>query len=201
MNNIYIKPFKKIAGVKALSYGFLSLVITVILSYLSGFHAHGLLQYGPANNDVWWCFAVERIIIWIIPATLCYIGGKWLSKSSSSIRLIDVYGTILFAQIPLLFMALMNLFPPMQIFNDLDTKNIDVMMVQITDLLSSSNFMAFSILSIISLVCFIWCIILMYNSLQVSCNLKGAKLNILFIAVVIIGDILSRFAINFTRLS
>ena len=44
---ILINPFIRIAGMQALAWGILGLVISTLLSWASGYHYHGLLHFGP----------------------------------------------------------------------------------------------------------------------------------------------------------
>ena len=50
-----VNPFIRIAGTQALLWGALGLVVSTLLSWLSGYHYHGLLHFGPAPNPAWWC--------------------------------------------------------------------------------------------------------------------------------------------------
>ena len=47
-----VNPFIRIAGTQALLWGALGLVVSTLLSWLSGYHYHGLLHFGPAPNPV-----------------------------------------------------------------------------------------------------------------------------------------------------
>ncbi len=73
----FFSPFTKIAGAKALLWGLAGLAVSVAAASFSGFHAHGLMQFGGASRDAWWLSALEYLIIWLIPAinTLLRSGG------------------------------------------------------------------------------------------------------------------------------
>lgn len=92
---LIVNPFIRIAGGQALIWGFLGLIVSTLLCWISGYHYHGLLHFGPAPNPAWWCYLAEHLIVWLIPALLFYLGGLFLSHSR--IRVIDVLGTVLFA--------------------------------------------------------------------------------------------------------
>ena len=91
-----INPFERIAGLEALLWGLAGMVVSTALSFYSGWHYHGLLHFGPAPNPAWWCYAVEHLAVWLIPAVMFYLGGLLLSRSR--IRMVDVLGTVVFAQ-------------------------------------------------------------------------------------------------------
>lgn len=92
-----INPFERIAGLEALLWGLAGMVVSTALSFYSGWHYHGLLHFGPAPNPAWWCYAVEHLAVWLIPAVMFYLGGLLLSRSR--IRMVDVLGTVVFAQL------------------------------------------------------------------------------------------------------
>ena len=70
-----INPFERIAGLEALLWGLAGMVVSTALSFYSGWHYHGLLHFGPAPNPAWWCYAVEHLAVWLIPAVMFYLGS------------------------------------------------------------------------------------------------------------------------------
>ena len=115
---LIVNPFIRIAGGQALIWGFLGLIVSTLLCWISGYHYHGLLHFGPAPNPAWWCYLAAHLIVWLIPALLFYLGGLFLSHSR--IRVIDVLGTVLFAQLPLLGMNLISLLPAMRMMSQMN---------------------------------------------------------------------------------
>ena len=81
-----INPFERIAGLEALLWGLAGMGVSTALSYYSGWHYHGLLHFGPAPNPAWWCYAVEHLAVWLIPAVMFYLGGLLLSRSHTDGR-------------------------------------------------------------------------------------------------------------------
>ena len=183
-----VNPFIRIAGMQALLWGVVGLVVSTLLSGLSGYHYHGLLHFGPAPNSAWWCFVAEHLIVWLVPATLFYIAGKVLSNSQ--IRMIDVYGTVLFAQLPLIVMNLIYLLPPMQAIAQLDSTMAP------TEILAIPNLHWAIFLSLFGLLFILFSLVWMFQALKVSCNLKQGRLCIVAIIGIWGGDALCRFLIG-----
>lgn len=186
--NFLINPFERIAGFQALSWGLLGMVISTVICYQSGWHYHGLLHFGPAPNPAWWCFAVEHLVVWIVPAVLFYLGGLILSRSR--IRFVDVVGTVAFAQLPFILMNLFNLLPPIQNMTKLD------MTMPPAEMVAQPGFLLGIWLSVIGMIFLIWGLVWMYKALKVSCNLKGYQLGILYCVGVFGGDVLCRYLIG-----
>jgi hypothetical protein len=199
MNNSIIRfllnPFERIAGFQALSWGILGLLVSTALAYPTGYHYHGLLHYGPASNPAWWCFAAEHLIVWIVPALLFYIGGIVLSRSK--IRILDVFGTVLFAQIPLLFTNLISFLPIYKQMSTIDTSaSLQDQITQANNLILQPGFWLGIWFSLVLVVFVIWMGYWLLKALAVSCNLKGKNLVILFCIGLFGGDFICRLIIN-----
>lgn len=183
-----VNPFIWIAGMKALIWGLAGMLISTWMSWMSGYHYHGLLHFGPAPNPAWWCYLAEHLIIWLIPVILFYLGGLIFTRSR--IRVIDVLGTVLFAQLPLLVMNVINMLPAMRVMNQMDENmSVDAMM-------SQPDFVLAMILSFVGLPFLIITLVWMFNAAKVSCNLKGWKLWVTALVGIIGGDVLCRIVIG-----
>ena len=184
---LIVNPFIRIAGGQALIWGFLGLIVSTLLCWISGYHYHGLLHFGPAPNPAWWCYLAEHMIVWLIPALLFYLGGLFLSHSR--IRVIDVLGTVLFAQLPLLGMNLISLLPAMRMMSQMN------MNMSPEEMLAQPYFVLAMILTLLGLPFLILTLIWMFNALKVSCNLKQWKLWTVALIGIIGGDVLCRLLI------
>ena len=185
---LIVNPFIRIAGGQALIWGFLGLIVSTLLCWISGYHYHGLLHFGPAPNPAWWCYLAEHLIVWLIPALLFYLGGLFLSHSR--IRVIDVLGTVLFAQLPLLGMNLISLLPAMRMMSQMN------MNMSPEEMLAQPYFILAMILTLLGLPFLILTLIWMFNALKVSCNLKQWKLWTVELIGIIGGNVLCRFLIG-----
>lgn len=185
---LIVNPFIRIAGGQALIWGFLGLIVSTLLCWISGYHYHGLLHFGPAPNPAWWCYLAEHLIVWLIPALLFYLGGLFLSHSR--IRVIDVLGTVLFAQLPLLGMNLISLLPAMRMMSQMN------MNMSPEEMLVQPYFVLAMILTLLGLPFLILTLIWMFNALKVSCNLKQWKLWTVALIGIIGGDVLCRLLIE-----
>ena len=180
---ILLCPFEKIAGGAALLWGVLGLIVSTMISFWAGYHYNGLLHFGIAPNDLLWVYMVEHLVIWLVPALLFLLGGLILSKSK--VRVLDVIGTTVFAQIPMIGMNLFHLLPSSQRMLRLDFSSLSIADI-LEEVLSIKN-MLITLLGVMFLV---WAMIWMFNALKISCNLKGTKLTLWYILTIIVGDIL-----------
>ena len=127
-------------------------------------------------------------MVWLVPATLFYIGGKIFSHSK--IRMVDVYGTVLFAQLPMIVMNLIYLLPPMQAIAQVDSTMAP------TEILAIPNLHWAIFLSLLGLPFIIFSLIWMFQALKVSCNLKQSRLWIIALVGIIGGDFICRLLIG-----
>lgn len=183
-----LRPFEKIAGWQSLGWGLTGIAVSTLLSYISKYHYHGLLHFSSLPNDAWWVFVIEHLAVWIVPALLFWLGGILFSKSR--IRPIDVFGTVAFAQLPLLGMNLYELTPVMQRLTRYDVNR------SVSEIMNDTRFLKDSLFSLVGIIFLVWALIWMFNALKVSCNLKGAKLGIWYVVAVLGGDAICRVIIS-----
>jgi hypothetical protein len=110
------------------------------------------------------------ILGWLVAATCFYIAG--LLFSPSKIRAVDIYGTFALARAPFLIAAPFGLLPGLW--------NLDPQQAQMPPTLF--------VFGIIALLVDIWVVILSYNAVAVSANVKNKWL---FTAVFIISEIVA----------
>ena len=161
----FINPFEYIAGVNSLGLGILILLLTSVIGYFSNTHFPDLIS------------------------VKVYLAAIIFSKSS--IRLIDIFGTQALARSPYLFASLVGFSNSMNTFGRYlvwtymkQGEPVDITTFQIIIAL---------MLTVFVILLTIWLIILMFNAFKVSANLKGIKLSIIFIVVLIISMIFSVF--------
>lgn len=78
----------------------------------------------------------------------------------SHIRMIDVLGTVLFAQLPLLGMNVINMLPAMKVMNQMDVS------VPIEELMRQPDFIMAMILSFVGLPFLILTLVWMFNAVK-----------------------------------
>lgn len=188
---LFLNPFTRIAGWQSLIWGMIGIVVATVISYYSQYHYHGLLHFGPAPNNTFACFAIEHLVVWLIPSLLFWVGGLIFSKSR--IRVVDVFGTVAFAQLPFIIMNLVSLLPPMQKLNQLDP---NLPLNELMEISKQPDFLLGVWVTLFSLVFFIWGLVWMFGALKVSTNLKGNKLGIIYCIGIFGGDVLCRLIIS-----
>jgi hypothetical protein len=170
---VLFNPFRYVAGLNALLAGVLAMIVTMFIAYFSNTHFDGTIDIHYSNKTFpMIVFASQQLIAWGTAAAMFYLGGIILSKSS--IRFVDIAGTIALSRIVLIPAALLGFLPAMHIESVNEIGGIALIGALIIILLS------------------IWMIALMYNAFVVSCNLKGAKAITGFIISLLLAETLSK---------
>lgn len=186
----FFTPFVKTAGLQALLWGAAGLAVSIVLARASGWHAHGLLHFGPATRNELWISAVEYLVIWLVPAMLFY--GFGTALSNSRIRAIDVFGTTAFSLLPLTVMNLIQLMPAAnRFYAAIEGQKVDL--ARLTEAAVQPMFILYALVMVAVLALMI---VWLANAVKVSCNLSGGRFRITLIAGILIGDIAGRMLIG-----
>lgn len=183
-------PFFYIAGGKALMIGVVVMLFTGLFSNLGGSRFNGLLDFrlGLPAQPLWVNIA-EILISWLVFSCLLLISGKIVSKSR--VRSIDVFGTQALARLPYFFASLIAFIPATHRFVEKLTM----------DPIALQRFSPDMILYIFALIFVVlmaaWMITLMYRAFSISCNVIGKTAISVFIASLIIGEVLSLVVLHY----
>ncbi len=199
----FFSPSLRIAGGRALLIGVAGLAVCIATATFNGWHAHGLLHFGPAPRDAWWVSLVEYLTIWLVPAAIFYGMGAALSRSKA--RAIDVFGTTAFALLPLVVMNLWHLIPGVSELwshfnNDFWGGVANANRGGETDLGAMFETMTrpmFWIEIVISLAVLALMVVWLFNAVRVSCNLRGWRLWTTYLVGLLIGDMICRQVMSF----
>lgn len=186
------KPFQFIAGTKALILGMAVMLLLSILGYIGNTHFNGVIgmQYVPTSTPTpYIVHAVYQVIALFSMTVVFYITARIVSKSS--VRLIDIAGTMALSQVPHILFALIGLVMAVHLdLGNINTMNITEMM----DILKE-NMLMLTAVGIFSVLIIAWSITLKYNAYSISGNIKGVVGGISFTIALIISEILSKILI------
>lgn len=185
MNRLF-NPFRHIAGTKALVLGIIFIVSSSALLYGVGMIQDSYVHVSMSEASFWHILLVQ-LLWWIVPALLLCAGGLFFSKSK--FRIVDVLGTTAFAQLSMIPMIAPLSIPAVK---NGSSQILEAVQQGVQPAMSDmATVMAFGLWSTLFLVLFyVW----NYNAFATSCNVRGAKAILYFIAVqvllVVAGGIL-----------
>jgi hypothetical protein len=185
MKNLF-NPFRYIAGTKALVLGVIFIVSSGFMLYSNDMIQDSYVHIGLSDVALWQVMAVQ-FVWWLIPAILLYAGGLMLSKSK--IRIIDVLGTTAFSQLILIPMIAPMMLP---VVKNGSQNVINALLAAVRP--ETGDLMAVMLYGLWSTLFLVLFYVWNYNAFATSCNIKGTKAIVYFIAVqvvvTIVGSIL-----------
>lgn len=187
-----INPFKYIAGGLSLFAGLAVLIATALLGYLSHTHFPDLISVKVGVSFPAWYYLIQSLINWLVFSLLLWLCAIIASKSS--VRAIDIFGTQALARSPYLLASLTGFSKAPELYGKYVLwKNLQIgEPVEITTMASITSVLFI----IITIILTIWMVTLMYNAFRVSSNLKGMKLNLIFIVVFVVSAITTGYISN-----
>ncbi len=188
--SLLINPFVRIAGGKALLIGIVVFVVSILLAYCGNMVFDGVVDaHFNDNVNLGRALLVPSIALVIFIVTL-YLTGRLLSKSS--IRFIDVAGTVMLARTPFILISLAVLIPGVYDYNVIITQNL---LAQSYSEITVLQWVVFFSFLAVSMIAAIWFVILAYKAFSVSCNISGAKGIMGFVAALLFSEIVAAIAI------
>jgi len=181
-------PFRFVAGYKALLLGLGIIMISALIGSLGNTHFDGVLDVHVGNEAPLWYFFAEGIIDWLSLAVPFFFFG--LILSSSSPRMIDVFGTQALARWPYLITSVAMLPEANRRFSTYLISRLTSAADSVT--LNYTDLCIFIFAAIVAVFMTVWTVALMYRAYAVSCNIKGAKAIITFIVSIIGAEVLSK---------
>jgi hypothetical protein len=186
MKKWLFNPFIYVAGMRSLLIGFSGMAIASIIAFFSKAHFDGAIDiHVGAPLTVQMAF-IEPLLDWVCLVLPLYVFGRIASESS--IRFIDVAGTLALARWPMIFAAFLGFLPVPKF----DMKNADLHY-----LMAFTTNPSVIVLMLLTIQIMVWTIILMFNAFAVSTNLKGGKAATAFIAGLIIAEVISKVILKF----
>lgn len=184
--NRLINPFRYIAGGKALAWGLVVIALETGWLCAIGYMQDTYLHFAPApGQGALLATALRQVGMWLVPALMLGLCGVLFSRSR--IRLIDILGTTALAQAPLLLILLPLSFSGLNRALD---ETAQALLAGKAGPLSLTTMLLYGLWSLAVLVLFY---VRNYQAFSVSCNLRGWRAVVPYIAVVVLVTILSQF--------
>ncbi|MBN2287730.1 MAG: hypothetical protein JXQ83_00260 [Candidatus Glassbacteria bacterium] len=186
-------PFHYVAGGKALAIGAGCIIASGLVAALSNSRLDGVIDFhsGPPVQNPAWLPVSDGFLAWVLMGVLLLIGGKVISRSR--VRVLDVFGTQALARFPHLITALFALIPGARRYS----QNLQVKLLASGAPLQAypMDGFLFILTMIVAVLMTVWMVVLMYRAFAVSCNVSGGKAVGVFIAALILGEVISKVAL------
>jgi hypothetical protein len=185
-------PFRYVAGVAALVTGLAAVLLSGLLGSVTTVHFDGVLDIHVGARGPVWAFLSEGVIAWACLSATLVVAGAVFHRCR--FRPIDVMGTQALARWPGLLAPLILLVRPVREgFN----RGAAALLEKATGAApaagaSATDCLLFGLVALLMLVVVVWMVALMYRGYAVSCNARGARAIVTFIAGVVAAEVLSK---------
>jgi hypothetical protein len=184
-------PFSFVAGYQALLLGLGIMLIIAFVGFLGNTHFDGVLDVHTGLEAPLWVFLAEGIIDWMSLAIPLFFFG--LIVSTSSLRIIDVFGTQVLARWPYLITAIVMLPEANRRAGAYLVAKLGFAAAPAA--INYTDMFIFGFAIIAGVIMTVWTVALMYKAYVVSCNIKGARAIVTFIVSLIGAEVLSKLSI------
>ena len=184
-------PFSFVAGYRALFLGLGIMLISALFGFLGNTHFDGVLDVHKGLEAPLWLFLAEGIINWMSIAMPLFFFG--LIVSTSSLRIIDVFGTQALSRWPYLITSIVMLPKATERFGIYLLSRFTSTAASVT--MSYTDMLIFIFALLVTIIMTVWTVALMYKAYVVSCNIKGARAIVTFIVSLIGAEALSKLSI------
>ena len=176
-------PFVRIGGEQALAVGLSAIVVAGLVAAAGGVHFDGLLDFHPGYSVSFWVPVVEGLVNWSVISMLLALVS--LLVAPRTVRVVDIAGTQALARVPLLLAALACVPTPVRSGNmELAAAAADGRMVMPTT--------ATLVAALLAGACVAWMVWLMWKAFAVSCNQRGVRAVLIFVAAVTAGEVATK---------
>jgi hypothetical protein len=180
-----------VAGYQALFLGLGIMLISALFGFLGNTHFDGVLDVHKGLEAPLWLFLAEGIIDWMSLAIPLFFFG--LIVSTSSLRIIDVFGTQVLARWPYIVTSVVMLPEANQRVGAYIIFRLTSTAASVT--IDYMDMLIFIFAIIVGIFMSVWMVALMYRAYVVSCNIKGARAIVTFIVSLIGAEVLSKLSI------
>lgn len=179
---LLMNPFTRIAGWQAFGLGLLFLLLMGFVGASSGIAFDGVFDMHMFQNSVPQALTLLGISLASLVLVMWIVG----LITSKNFRFIDILGTMTLAKAPFLLLAVFGFFTT--------APDLNAIMKDPYVILQNTSFV---IMMVLSMPVMIWSIVLMFNALKVSCDLKGSTLTAAFIIGLLVSELISKILIHF----
>jgi hypothetical protein len=189
MYKTFYNPFEKYSAKKLVPFGILFTIIGVFLAYNFNAIFDGVLDLHFSNSSNIYQILTFIIVDIALLANVLVIFGKYINPKT---RMIDIYTTVLIAKIPAYLFTIMNANSFSYNFGQKLKQFIATRNFQIITTID----IGFIILqTVASMFMLFWTISLLYNGFKTATNTKETKDKLLFVAAIILAEIISKIII------
>jgi hypothetical protein len=189
MKKIY-NPFEIFSEKQLLITGTIVLILGSCIGFLFKGRFDGIVDLHFMENVTFSEVLVDNLINTLVVSVFLFLLGRFINSKT---RIIDVLNTSLIARIPFYVLPFFNTNNKMIETTD---RLLEITSSSSIESLTPVDLFYVVVFGILALLTLVWFSILLWNGFKVATNAKGTKAVVLFITVVLLAEIVSKYIIT-----
>jgi len=189
---IVFNPFEKHSEITLLIFGLTLTILGSFIGYLMKARFDGIIDMHPVENISLIEPFLDNLLNTLSLFVLFFILGKSINKKT---RWVDILSASIIARIPFYILPLFNIGGFLEKITERLLESIDLENLNSPPAISISDMLTMLLFAGIGIVCLCWFIALFWNGFRVATNTKGTKNIILFVIMLIVAEVISKFLI------
>lgn len=189
---IVFNPFEKHSEITLLIFGLTLTILGSFIGYLMKARFDGIIDMYLVENISLIEPFLDNLLNTLSLFVLFFILGKSINKKT---RWVDILSASIIARIPFYILPLFNIGGFLEKITERLLESIDLENLNSPPAISISDMLAMLLFAGIGIVCLCWFIALFWNGFRVATNTKGTKNIILFVIMLIVAEVISKFLI------
>lgn len=189
---IVFNPFEKHSEITLLIFGLTLTILGSFIGYLMKARFDGIIDMHLVENISLIEPFLDNLLNTLSLFVLFFILGKSINKKT---RWVDILSASIIARIPFYILPLFNIGGFLEKITERLLESIDLENLNSPPAISISDMLAMLLFAGIGIVCLCWFIALFWNGFRVATNTKGTKNIILFVIMLIVAEVISKFLI------
>lgn len=189
---IVFNPFEKHSEITLLIFGLTLTILGSFIGYLMKARFDGIIDMRLVENISLIEPFLDNLLNTLSLFVLFFILGKSINKKT---RWVDILSASIIARIPFYILPLFNIGGFLEKITERLLESIDLENLNSPPAISISDMLAMLLFAGIGIVCLCWFIALFWNGFRVATNTKGTKNIILFVIMLIVAEVISKFLI------
>ncbi len=189
---IVFNPFEKHSEITLLIFGLTLTILGSFIGYLMKARFDGIIDMHLVENISLIEPFLDNLLNTLSLFVLFFILGKSINKKT---RWVDILSASIIARIPFYILPLFKIGGFLEKITERLLESIDLENLNSPPAISISDMLTMLLFAGIGIVCLCWFIALFWNGFRVATNTKGTKNIILFVIMLIVAEVISKFLI------
>jgi len=193
MKKLFFNPFEKNSETRLLVFGLIITAIGSYLGYLFSGRYDGVIDLHFTKNTTLAQPFIDNLINIVSLFAALFLVGKLINSKT---RIIDILSPILISRVPFYLLTFFNFRNCISDVTASIVEKLDLKAMPTELDLSPLSMILLMLFAMISILCLVWFIILLYNGFKIATNCKTVAHKLYFALAIVAAEIISKILIS-----